>query len=84
MSRALHAETTSYQVLLDGARDQLACQLLMHTSLNNAQIGTRLGYSETANFARAFRRWQGCTPQQFRSFKHPLQVPSPAVDTAPR
>jgi len=40
--------------------------LLRDESLSREQIAERLGYSDAANFARAFRRWTGRTPGMLR------------------
>ena len=34
--------------------------------LSLEEVAERVGYSEAANFTRAFRRWTGMTPAAFR------------------
>lgn len=41
-------------------------RLLTHSPLSVEQIAWQLGYADPSNFNRAFRRWQGCTPQAWR------------------
>jgi AraC-like DNA-binding protein len=64
--RHLKDEGLSYQQLLDGVREELACWLLVHTPLSVEAIAERLGYEDTSNFSRTFRRWLGTTPRAFR------------------
>lgn len=64
--RHLQDEGTSYQRLLDTVREELACWLLLQTPLPVDAIAERLGYSDTSNFSRTFRRWVGMTPGEFR------------------
>lgn len=66
LRRKLEAEGTSFRVLVEEARQQLATQLLSMTSMKLDEIALHLGYADTASFARAFRRWQGVAPGQFR------------------
>lgn len=66
-SRTLNAEGTRYQTLLDTARRDLAQRYLRQTNLSVDQIAERLGYADTSNFIRAFRRWCHRTPQQARN-----------------
>ena len=40
--------------------------LLRETALSVDAIAATLGYSDTSNFNRAFRRWQGMSPAAFR------------------
>jgi AraC-like DNA-binding protein len=35
--------------------------------LSIAEIALRLGYAEHSNFTRAFLRWSGVSPQQYRA-----------------
>lgn len=65
--RQLQAEGTSYRNLVDEVRQAIAEELLSRTQLTTEQIAPRLGYAESANFVRAFKRWTGLTPQRFRA-----------------
>jgi AraC-like DNA-binding protein len=58
---------TSYKEVLDKFRFNSAVQLIQETSLSIDQIRTELGYSTSSNFIRAFRRWTGLTPRQYRT-----------------
>lgn len=64
--RHLRDEGMTYQRLQDSVREELACWLLGHTPLSVEVIAARLGYQDTSNFSRAFRRWLGVTPRDFR------------------
>lgn len=64
--RHLQDEGTSYQRLLDTVREELACWLLLQTTQPVEAIAERLGYGDTSNFSRTFRRWVGMTPREFR------------------
>jgi len=64
--RHLREEGVTYQQLLDGVREELACWLLVQTPLSVEAIAERLGYQDTSNFSRTFRRWLGVTPREFR------------------
>lgn len=65
-SRALEAEGTTYRALVERARRQAAHRLLRESAEAVEQIAVQLGYADTSNFIRAFRRWFGCTPQHYR------------------
>lgn len=66
LSRHLASEETSYRQLLDWNRYRLAREFLRHSDLPLADIASRLGYADPANFNRAFRRWSGDSPGAFR------------------
>lgn len=67
LSRRLGEEGTTFRALLDEVRQTLSEELLTHTDMTTEQVAARLGYTEAASFIRAFRRWEGCPPQDFRS-----------------
>jgi len=64
--RTLAAENTSWSMLVSQVRYQLARELLVETDRTMAEIAHALGYSNLANFDRAFHRWAETTPTQFR------------------
>ncbi|MEH6686350.1 MAG: helix-turn-helix domain-containing protein [Halopseudomonas sabulinigri] len=65
--RHLRNEGTHYQHILDNLRSEQASWLLVHTELSIESIAERLGYQDTSNFSRTFRRWHGCTPRLYRT-----------------
>lgn len=52
--------------LLDEAREAKARQLVLDSDLGIEAIASRLGYSDNRAFRRAFKRWTGQTPVEFR------------------
>jgi AraC-like DNA-binding protein len=66
LSRRLAEEGTSFRHLLDDVRRDFACALLQDRSSNIGDVAFFLQYSEPAAFHRAFRRWTGQTPRQYR------------------
>lgn len=67
LNRKLKAQGTSYQVLLDDVRQELAVWYLRQTDLTVEAIAERLGYRDTSNFARTCKRWFGVTPLVIRA-----------------
>jgi AraC-like DNA-binding protein len=66
LNRLLAAEGTSYQELLDAIRRDLAERHLASDHVSISEIAFLLGFSELSSFHRAFKRWSGRTPAQFR------------------
>jgi AraC-like DNA-binding protein len=56
----------SFRDILKDVRLEFACALLHDRSLSVGDIAFFLHYSEPTAFHRAFRRWTGRTPDQFR------------------
>ena len=67
LERRLAERKTTFSALLDDARSGLAKHYLTDTDLRLEQITYLTGYSEPAALVRAFRRWTGTTPMQFRA-----------------
>lgn len=62
----LSERTTSFHDLLDATRKELAAGYVQQPSLSITEITFLLGFSDTSNFTRAFKRWQGVSPTSFR------------------
>jgi AraC-like DNA-binding protein len=66
LQRRLADLGTSYQALIDGVRASHARALLDSSTNTVLQISESLGFAEPVAFRRAFRRWTGVTPRDFR------------------
>jgi AraC-like DNA-binding protein len=66
LRRHLSAEGTSYAELLDETRRELATEWLTAGERTIASIATTLGFAHVSSFYKAFRRWTGCTPVEYR------------------
>ena len=69
LRRKLEGEGTNYKTLLDQERQQSAEQLLLGSNMKLDEMAFHLGYTDTASFSRAFRRWKNCSPGEFRNNK---------------
>lgn len=66
LQRFLNRDGLNYRRLVELVRLNRAQSLLKDTDLSITQVALTLGYSEHANFTRAFSRWTGQSPQKFR------------------
>lgn len=57
---------TTYQEVLDDVRKRLALQYLTTTHLPLYEIALLLGFNDPSNFRRAFRKWTGKLPTDYR------------------
>lgn len=62
----LESEGTSFRRVLDDIRHELACLYLQDTAMSLLDVAFLLGYSEQSPFNKAFKRWQGETPGEYR------------------
>lgn len=66
LQRLLAQEGTRFRTLRDTARYRRARALLTDPLLTIDDIAWQCGYSDTANFNRAFRAWSGLTAARYR------------------
>ena len=66
MQRRLDEHGVTFADLLDEVRAELAKNKLIGSDLSLAEIGFLLGFSEQSSFTRAFKRWTGKTPLEYR------------------
>jgi AraC-like DNA-binding protein len=67
LQRRLQAENTTLAALIDGVRYQLAERYLSDARISTQEAAFLLGFSDVSAFHRAFVRWAGVTPAEFRS-----------------
>jgi AraC-like DNA-binding protein len=66
LQRRLRAEGSSFLDLLDELRRELSQRYLAEAELSLAEVAFALGFAEQSAFQRAFRRWMGTTPAEWR------------------
>lgn len=62
----LAAQDTTFQDTLDSTRMKLATGYIEQSHLAITEIAYLLGFSDASNFTRAFRRWFGVSPREYR------------------
>ncbi len=83
LHRRLAEEGTSYKELVEEVRHMLALEHLKADRLSIQEIAYALGYSDLANFRRAFKRWQGTAPSTYRETHIPhYSISSGNTDTS--
>lgn len=70
--RQLNDLDLTYSHLIEQVRFEQSLQLLHEPEIKLADIASELGYSNAANFTRAFRRWTGVSPTKFRHLRWQL------------
>lgn len=66
LQRKLNNEETSFKALLESTRRELALHYIRETHRSLGEITYLLGFSEPSNFTRAFKRWTGVSPHEYR------------------
>jgi len=66
LQRQLSLENTTLKQLTEDLRRELSIRYLSRHELSVSEVAYMLGFSETAPFFRAFKKWTGLTPGDFR------------------
>ena len=66
LQNRLDAEHSSFQLLLDKVRRELATKHLSQGDMQLTQLAYLLGYSELSAFSRSFKRWYGTSPRNWQ------------------
>jgi AraC-like DNA-binding protein len=75
LQRHLAELGTSYQGVLDATRREVATSRIADTRVTIAELAALLGFSGAAALHRAFRRWTGRTPLQYRAERTAREPP---------
>lgn len=70
LSRRLREEGQGFQALKDDLRRDTAIELLQRPDLTLLDIAAQLGFSEASTFHRAFKKWTGVAPGEYRHRTH--------------
>lgn len=73
LDRRLQDDGASFRELSQNIRFQRACELIGAGQMSMLEIALELGYRDSANFTRAFRREAGCAPSEWRARKTQTQ-----------
>ena len=66
LQRRLHRSGTSYADVARAVRCDAALQMLRNRKQTIGEIARTLGYADHPHFTRAFQRWMGVSPREFR------------------
>src|SRR5262245_28097329 len=79
LQRRLHAEGLTFAGVVARARFAEALRMLDDPTRKVIEVALDLGYSDPAHFTRAFERWTGLTPREYRrrSGRHDAGVKLP-------
>ncbi len=66
LRRQLKSSDTSFQKIFDSVREQLAIEYLQKSNMALEDIAQLVGFSDSSNFRRAFKRWTGKVPSRYR------------------
>jgi AraC-like DNA-binding protein len=66
LQRRITEQGTTFRDLIMEARQELGRTLLSDPSTDIDEVACLLGYQDTSSFYRAFREWEGVTPNQWR------------------
>lgn len=67
MHREFHDAGLTYKEIVEDVRRHLAISYMKQRHLPFSEIAMLLGYSELSAFSRAFRRWTGASPREYRT-----------------
>lgn len=77
LQRRLAAMDTTFEEVVDGWRHRTAVSLMADPGQRSGAVAAQLGYADAAHFIRAFRRWEGTSPSEFRAERGIAGPPHP-------
>ena len=83
LRRRLRDEGHGFQALKDGLRRDTAIACLAQPELSLITIANRVGFSEASTFHRAFKKWTGVAPGEYRLTRIAAPSPNPSPNRSP-
>jgi len=74
LRRRLDREGVSYQTIKDQLRNDVAIHYLCNTALSVDEVAAHLGFQDASAFHRAFKRWNGVQPGEYRRRRNERSV----------
>lgn len=69
LRRRLAEEGTTYQRELDAVRQKMAEEYFSRGGASVTELALLLGFADSSAFAKAFRRWTGCSPTEYQELQ---------------
>jgi AraC-like DNA-binding protein len=66
LQRRLQEEDTSFRSILNDRQFALAKRYFNDSALSIGQVAFKVGFSDHAAFTRAFKRWSGVSPKDYK------------------
>ena len=66
LHRKLQQESSSFRTILDNVRKRQAILSLRSSTKSIIDIAQEAGFQDSGSFSRAFKRWTGCSPREYR------------------
>ena len=67
LRRRLDEEDTRFSAIVEALREELARQYLREKNQATSEVAFLLGFADVVSFHKAFKRWTGQTPTEFRA-----------------
>lgn len=66
---------TTFVALVDEVRFDLARQYLLQSQMSITDLAFAVGFSDATNFSRAFKKFVGCSPREWKKRQHQRAMP---------
>lgn len=83
LQRKLGQQGSNFQEIYDQTRREVCLQLIQRGQLSFGEISFQLGFSNQSAFQKAFKRWMGVAPSEYRAQVKPVEIGAVTPSSAP-